>query len=317
MDHSAYDAYAFLVEAKGKKVFYSGDFRSHGRKGKLFEKLLQNPPKDVDVLLMEGTTLSRSGLENKYPSEDEIETLFVNHFKEARGLTLIWTAGQNIDRLVSIYKACRKAGKKFIADLYTASILMAIKNHKLPQPGFKDFHVFVPKFQRILVKAMNGKVKYTSGFANARVLPDNSWVLFQGNYLDSLSRNDYMAKMPPLPPADSVARGTLEAVTVAMKPPTGLGVNNAIIQFGYQEYTRAGVPYCTTRLDGCFANAATIPTAAAPFLFGSESPAGLACASGCTIAIPAVSQRALYYQVLYRNAANAVLASTTWQIITP
>jgi len=37
MDHSAYDAYAYLIEANGKKVFYSGDFRSHGRKGKLFE----------------------------------------------------------------------------------------------------------------------------------------------------------------------------------------------------------------------------------------------------------------------------------------
>jgi ribonuclease J len=152
MDHSAYDAYAFLIEANGKKVFYSGDFRSHGRKGKLFEKMLQNPPKGVDVLLMEGTTLNRAGLENEYLSEDKIETTLVNHFKAANGLTLIWTAGQNIDRLVSIYKACRKSGKKFIVDLYTTSILMAIKNRRLPQPGFTDFHVFVPNSQRNLVK---------------------------------------------------------------------------------------------------------------------------------------------------------------------
>ena len=152
MDHSAYDAYAFLIEANGKKVFYSGDFRSHGRKGNLFEKLLRNPPKDVDVLLMEGTTLSRSGFENKYLSEDDIKTIFINHFKAANGMTLIWTAGQNIDRLVSIYKACRKSGKKFIVDLYTTSILMAIKNRRLPQPGFTDFHVFVPNSQRNLVK---------------------------------------------------------------------------------------------------------------------------------------------------------------------
>jgi ribonuclease J len=152
MDHSAYDAYAFLVEAKGKKVFYSGDFRSHGRKGILFERLLQNPPKDIDVLLMEGTTLSRLGLENEYPSEDELEARFIDHFNSAKGLSLVWTSGQNIDRLVSIYKACRQTGKKFIVDLYTASILKAIENPNLPQPGFKGFHVFVPKFQRILVK---------------------------------------------------------------------------------------------------------------------------------------------------------------------
>ncbi|HOX14571.1 MAG TPA: MBL fold metallo-hydrolase [Smithellaceae bacterium] len=152
MDHSAYDAYAFLVEAGRKKVFYSGDFRNHGRKGGLFEKLVQNPPKGVDVLLMEGTTLNRSGLENNYPSEDEIETSFVNHFKAAKGLTLIWTAGQNIDRIVSTYKACRKSGKKLIADLHTARILMAIQNRKLPQPGFRGFYVFVPNRQRNLIK---------------------------------------------------------------------------------------------------------------------------------------------------------------------
>ena len=35
VDHSAFDAYALLVEADGKRVFYSGDFRGHGRKRKL------------------------------------------------------------------------------------------------------------------------------------------------------------------------------------------------------------------------------------------------------------------------------------------
>jgi ribonuclease J len=152
MDHSAYDAYAFLVEAKGKKVFYSGDFRSHGRKGIFFERLLQNPPKDVDVLLMEGSTLGRTGLDNEYPSEEELEARLIDHFNSAKGLALVWTSGQNIDRLVTIYKACSQTGKNFIVDLYTASILKAINNPRLPQPGFKGFYVFVPKFQRILVK---------------------------------------------------------------------------------------------------------------------------------------------------------------------
>ena len=35
VDHGAFDAYALLVEADGKRVFYSGDFRGHGRKAKL------------------------------------------------------------------------------------------------------------------------------------------------------------------------------------------------------------------------------------------------------------------------------------------
>lgn len=32
VDHSAYDAYALLVEGDGKRLFYSGDLRMHGRK---------------------------------------------------------------------------------------------------------------------------------------------------------------------------------------------------------------------------------------------------------------------------------------------
>jgi len=171
MDHSAYDAYAFLVEAKGKKVFYSGDFRSHGRKCVLFERLLQNPPKDVDVLLMEGSTLGRTGFENEYPSEDELQARFIDHFNSSKGVALVWTSGQNIDRLVTIYKACRQTGKKFIVDLYTASILRAIENPNLPQPGFKGFHVFIPKVQRILIKKRE-LFDIPKSVAFCRVYPD-------------------------------------------------------------------------------------------------------------------------------------------------
>ena len=32
MDHSAYDAYAILVEADGRRLFYTGDLRGHGRR---------------------------------------------------------------------------------------------------------------------------------------------------------------------------------------------------------------------------------------------------------------------------------------------
>jgi len=171
------------------------------------------------------------------------------------------------------------------------------------------------QLQRILVRPMNGKLKYTSGFGNARVLPDNSWVLFQGNYLDSLSRSNFMALLPSFPPSDSVARGALEPVTVSVRPPAGMGVNNAVIQFGYLEYAQAGVPYCTSRLDGCFANAATVPSGTTPFLYASENPSGLPCASGCSIAIPAIAQRQLFYRIQYRNASNALISATPWHTV--
>ena len=40
VDHSAYDAYAMLIEAGGRRLFYSADIRGHGRKAALFERLL-------------------------------------------------------------------------------------------------------------------------------------------------------------------------------------------------------------------------------------------------------------------------------------
>ena len=40
VDHSGFDAYALEIEAGGRRLFYSGDLRAHGRKGKLFELML-------------------------------------------------------------------------------------------------------------------------------------------------------------------------------------------------------------------------------------------------------------------------------------
>jgi hypothetical protein len=164
-------------------------------------------------------------------------------------------------------------------------------------------------YQRVLTRTMNGATHETSGFASIHVLPDNSWAMFQGNYIDGISRNDYMARMPPFPPTDSVARGVFVTVPIAVKPPAGAGVNNAIVQFGYQEYGGN----CTTRADACIAKAATI--GAVPFFYASEAPAGLPCSAGCTISVPAISQRVLYYNVVYRNAANVVISATPNQVL--
>ena len=71
MDHSAVDAYGFLIESEGKRLFYSGDFRAHGRKSILFDKIIKNPPKDIDLLFMEGTMIQRSN--DDFPTEADVE----------------------------------------------------------------------------------------------------------------------------------------------------------------------------------------------------------------------------------------------------
>ena len=86
VDHSAYDAYAVLVEADGKRLFYSGDLRAHGRKAKLFDALLRRPPKDIDVLLMEGTLMGRA--DETCPSEEDLVPEMTQRMRDTQGLAL-------------------------------------------------------------------------------------------------------------------------------------------------------------------------------------------------------------------------------------
>jgi len=90
VDHSAYDSYSLLVEADNKRLFYSGDFRRHGRKGKLFERFISHAPSNIDTLLMEGSTLGRSEDINAYPTEVELEKSLIELFKKTNGLVLLW-----------------------------------------------------------------------------------------------------------------------------------------------------------------------------------------------------------------------------------
>jgi len=151
MDHSAYDAYAVLIEADGKRLFYTGDLRGHGRKAALFEGLLVNPPKDVDVLLMEGTTISRTGTDDGFPTEDDIENEMMKIFKDTAGMSLVWCSGQNIDRLVTVFRAAKKSNRQLILDMYTAHILAATKNKRLPQSHWEQIRVYLPWSQKMRI----------------------------------------------------------------------------------------------------------------------------------------------------------------------
>lgn len=147
MDHSAFDAYAFLIEAEGKKILYSGDFREHGRKTNAFRWFLHKVPEGVDALLLEGSLLGRenSGLK----TEQDIEAEIFKILKEKDNIVFGVSSTQNIDRLVSFFKAALKADRLFAIDVYTANILDGLKDlAKIPYPSdkFPNIRVFFPRF---------------------------------------------------------------------------------------------------------------------------------------------------------------------------
>lgn len=169
-DHSAFDSYGFLVKGANKSIFYSGDFRSHGRKYKVFKWFKHNAPKNIDCLLMEGTTLGRP--KEKAITEYEIEQMLTEIFKQDK-ICLIYTSGQNIDRLVSIYKACSKIKKTLAIDFYIANVLKELaltSGTKLPHPSsnYKNLRVFYPYYLSKKI-AESGKGTLLYRFKNYKI----------------------------------------------------------------------------------------------------------------------------------------------------
>jgi ribonuclease J len=152
VDHSAYDAYALEVEAGGQRLFYSGDIRAHGRKGALFEQLIARPPQSVDVMLMEGSSFGRLDPTRVFPEESAVEQRLVDLFQDTAGLSLVAASAQNIDRMVSLYRACKRARRTLIIDLYSAEILRATGNPNIPQSDWPNVAVCVPHYQRVQIK---------------------------------------------------------------------------------------------------------------------------------------------------------------------
>jgi ribonuclease J len=171
VDHSAYDAYAVLVEADGQRLFYTGDLRAHGRKGALFERLLRDPPRDVDLLLMEGTTIGRSTPNTGFPTEADLERRLVALFGQTPGLPLVWCSGQNIDRLVTVFRACKRSGRQLIVDMYTAHILRATGNPRIPQAEWDEVRVFLPYGQKRRVKRLEA-FEISSSYSAERIYPE-------------------------------------------------------------------------------------------------------------------------------------------------
>jgi len=138
VDHSCFGAVAFLVEADGKKLLYSGDLRWHGRKPGMIKSLVEEVgPMKIEALLMEGTHFGskRPPRKTEYQLEDDI----LEHIKSAPELVLASFSPIDVDRLVTYLKASMRGGRTFVADAYTAFVMHLVhKEIGLPDPKSAD-----------------------------------------------------------------------------------------------------------------------------------------------------------------------------------
>ncbi|MDE7387279.1 MAG: hypothetical protein K2N28_09105 [Muribaculaceae bacterium] len=120
IDHSAFDAYAFCIEAKGLKVFHTGDFRTHGfRSGKL-QTVIEKYINRVDHVVCEATNINRP--DATLMPEHELQREFEKAFRE-NIYNVVYVSSTNIDRLFSLYHAALRAHRPFFVDSYQKQIM--------------------------------------------------------------------------------------------------------------------------------------------------------------------------------------------------
>ncbi len=124
IDHSACDSYMFLIEAEGKKILHTGDFRTHGFRGKAVTKILRGLIKKVDVLITEGTNISKANKE--IITECQLQHKVKKYMKEYK-YVFAYTSSTNLERICGFAKAVPQ-GKYFICDEYQYKLLEIIKD---------------------------------------------------------------------------------------------------------------------------------------------------------------------------------------------
>ena len=179
VDHSSYNSAMFLIEREGKRILHTGDFRNHGQKGPLFLKTLKAIG-NVDLLITEGTTLSRTGeapLTEKELSEKATEIF------EKYDQVFILQASTNIDRISSFYKASIGTGKNFIEDVFTANITTSLENNHIPNPrDFKKVYVWIPtKYQKKSEKFKQAYLEPFKKYSKREAYENNKYTLMVKN----------------------------------------------------------------------------------------------------------------------------------------
>lgn len=118
-DHSAFDAYMFLIEGDGKRVLHTGDFRTHGIKGRMVVPRLEKLRGLVDVMITEGTNLSYT---DPVVTSESLLAEAAATLMERYPYVFVICGAADIDRLAAFHKA--SAGKRFfLCDAYQMSLL--------------------------------------------------------------------------------------------------------------------------------------------------------------------------------------------------
>ena len=86
---------------------------------------------------------------SEFPSEESVEKKILETIKSQSNITFLISSSQNIDRIVSAYKACLRAKKTLVLDFYTAWVLEQVqkKAKGVPGIGWDNIKIYADKGQ--------------------------------------------------------------------------------------------------------------------------------------------------------------------------
>ncbi len=127
IDHSAPDAYMFYIQAAGKKILFSGDFRDHGivgEKERLWRTLEKFVPRGIDLLITEGTMLSRRSetASNPVQTEEQLGQRAEELFRQHK-YNFVLVSSTNLDSIMEFYHHTPR-GAQFACDAYQAEVML-------------------------------------------------------------------------------------------------------------------------------------------------------------------------------------------------
>ncbi|MFC7483091.1 MBL fold metallo-hydrolase RNA specificity domain-containing protein [Luedemannella flava] len=136
-------------------------------------------------MLLEGTNLrDEHSPGESLTSESAVETDLAATLRNANGLVVVLSSPQNIDRMVTVYRAALRADRDTAIDLYGAEVAVATGRDTIPRPApdWPRVRVYMPVRQRVRVKE-SGEFHRTEAVRAHRIFDEDlaaspgSWVL--------------------------------------------------------------------------------------------------------------------------------------------
>lgn len=208
VDHSAFDAYMFLVETPEKNILHTGDYRDHGHRGHIIKEgmdrnimlevikhyVKDNGKRKIDVLITEGTMLGTREKEKRYSEKQmliDAKELFRKH-----KYVFLKISSTNVDSLATFYHAAKENGMGFYANKY---VLNQLDTFSEAGKQYTDFYDFSEKWPILSKPKDNATESYLKSFTcQRRHMVENGFVMVVSEYEYYEDIMNEFAKLNPI-----------------------------------------------------------------------------------------------------------------------